>query len=77
VVVETDFGVKLGIFTCFDILFKSPAQDLAEEGVDGVIFPTMWFSELPFLTGRLVGSFGLKLFGVSSPSGPADVVLRA
>ncbi|KAH0817463.1 vanin-like protein 1 [Tenebrio molitor] len=50
VVVETDFGVKLGIFTCFDILFKSPAQDLAEEGVDGVIFPTMWFSELPFLT---------------------------
>lgn len=51
VVIETDFGVRFGIFTCFDVLFKRPAQDLLRKNVDGVIFPTMWHSELPFLTG--------------------------
>jgi predicted amidohydrolase len=50
VVIETDFGVRFGIFTCFDVLFKRPAQDLLRKNVDGVIFPTMWHSELPFLT---------------------------
>src|SRR5699024_12601527 len=30
-ILETDFGPKFGIFTCFDILFKSPAQDRSEE----------------------------------------------
>ncbi|RZB39275.1 CN hydrolase domain containing protein, partial [Asbolus verrucosus] len=50
VVIETDFGAKFGIFTCFDILFKKPAQDLLSDKVDAIIYPTMWFSELPFLT---------------------------
>nr|XP_008191353.1 PREDICTED: vanin-like protein 1 [Tribolium castaneum] len=50
VVIYTDFGVKFGIFTCFDILFKSPALDLVKEDIDGVIFPSNWYSELPFLT---------------------------
>ncbi|EFA06536.1 vanin-like protein 1 [Tribolium castaneum] len=50
IVIETDFGLKLGIFTCFDILFKAPAQELLKDGIDGAIYPSMWYSELPFLT---------------------------
>lgn len=52
---ETDFGIKFGMFTCFDILFQRPALELIEKyGIKHFIFPTMWFSELPFLTGRHV-----------------------
>ncbi|XP_063930380.1 vanin-like protein 1 [Zophobas morio] len=47
---ETDFGVKFGIFTCFDILFKSPAQPVLNENIDAIVYPTNWHSELPFLT---------------------------
>ncbi|XP_017778212.1 PREDICTED: vanin-like protein 1 [Nicrophorus vespilloides] len=46
----TDFGVKFGIFICFDIMFNEPAMKLVEQGVKHFIFPLMWFSELPFLT---------------------------
>lgn len=39
------------MFTCFDILFEIPPLTLTREtGVRNIIFPTMWFSELPFLT---------------------------
>lgn len=48
---ETDFNVTFGIFICFDILFKDPAIMLVDRGVKHFVFPTMWFSELPFLTG--------------------------
>jgi len=48
---KTDFGVTFGIFTCFDILFRSPALELVKKhGITNIIYPTMWFSELPFLT---------------------------
>ncbi|KAL3266913.1 hypothetical protein HHI36_011063 [Cryptolaemus montrouzieri] len=47
---DTDFGKTFGIFTCFDLLFKSPAMDLVRKGISNFIFPTMWFSELPFHT---------------------------
>ncbi|NWH68659.1 VNN1 Pantetheinase, partial [Geococcyx californianus] len=47
---ETPFG-KLGIFTCFDILFREPAVVLVRElQVDTVLFPTAWMNVLPFLT---------------------------
>ncbi|KFQ08700.1 Pantetheinase, partial [Leptosomus discolor] len=47
---ETPFG-KLGIFTCFDILFHEPAVVLVRElQVDTVLFPTAWINVLPFLT---------------------------
>ena len=68
---ETDFGVKFGIFTCFDILFKSPAQPVLNENID-IIYPTNWRSELPFLTGlfltvrhELFLKPSLRLFKVS------------
>jgi predicted amidohydrolase len=54
-ILDTDFGVKFGIFTCFDIIFEKPAVELVKEwGVTDIVFPTAWFSELPFLTGELV-----------------------
>lgn len=50
-VFDTDFGVTFGIFTCFDIIFEKPAVSLAKVlGVRDVVFPTAWYSELPFLT---------------------------
>jgi pantetheine hydrolase len=51
---ETDFGVTFGHFVCFDLLFAYPALDLVRKGVTDIIFPSMWFSELPFLTGMIV-----------------------
>lgn len=48
---DTDFGVKFGHFICFDLMFRSPALELVRtQNVTDIIFPTMWFSELPFLT---------------------------
>jgi hypothetical protein len=48
---ETDFGVTFGVFTCFDILFYEPVMHLINKGIKNFIFPVMWTSELPFLTG--------------------------
>lgn len=47
---ETDFGVTFGHFICFDILFKSPAIDLVNMGIRHILYPSMWFSETPFLS---------------------------
>ncbi|XP_058838304.1 vanin-like protein 1 isoform X2 [Topomyia yanbarensis] len=48
---ETDFGVTFGTFICFDLMFENPALQLIRDGVTDIIFTTMWFSELPFLSG--------------------------
>lgn len=50
---DTDFGVKFGHFICFDILFETPAITLINLGIKNIIFPSMWFSGMPFLTGIL------------------------
>ncbi|XP_073835516.1 vanin-like protein 1 [Musca autumnalis] len=48
---DTDFGVRFGHFVCFDILFYTPAQEMADKyGIKDFVFTTMWFSQLPFLT---------------------------
>ncbi|XP_038597617.1 vascular non-inflammatory molecule 2 [Tachyglossus aculeatus] len=47
---NTPFG-KLGVFTCFDILFHDPAVSVVRDlHVDTVLFPTAWMNALPFLT---------------------------
>lgn len=38
------------MFTCFDIQFEKPALLLTRNNITNIIFPTMWYSELPFLT---------------------------
>ncbi|XP_064611046.1 pantetheinase-like [Liolophura sinensis] len=46
---DTHFG-RFGLFTCFDILFRSPSVDLIEKhNVDTVLFPTAWMDALPLL----------------------------
>lgn len=50
---ETNFGVTFGTFICFDIMFEKPALQLVRQGVKHIVYPTMWFSEVPFLTGEL------------------------
>ncbi|XP_011165375.2 vanin-like protein 1 isoform X2 [Solenopsis invicta] len=48
---DTDFGVKFGTFICFDILFHEPALNLTRDlQVTDIVYPTAWFSILPFLT---------------------------
>lgn len=54
-VFNTDFGVTFGHFICFDLMFQVPAVQVVEKlNVTDVIFPTMWFSEMPYLTGENV-----------------------
>lgn len=49
---KTDFGVEFGHFICFDIAFGAPANELIKRGITNFAFPTMWFSEIPFLSGN-------------------------
>ncbi|CAK1590457.1 unnamed protein product [Parnassius mnemosyne] len=47
----TDFGVTFGHFICFDLMFQVPAvQVVQKHNLTDVIFSTMWFSEMPYLT---------------------------
>ncbi|XP_037046246.1 vanin-like protein 1 [Bradysia coprophila] len=47
---QTDFGVTFGHFICFDLLFYTPAFRILSMDITDIIFPAMWFSQLPFLT---------------------------
>lgn len=47
---QTDFDVTFGHFICFDILFKSPALDIVRRNVTHILYPSMWYSQAPFLT---------------------------
>lgn len=73
---DTDFGVKFGMFICFDMNFYSPVQELVKAGVKNFIFSSFWFSELPFLTGVQLqqswaygNNVNLLAAGASNPSG--------
>ncbi|XP_059050818.1 vanin-like protein 2 [Achroia grisella] len=48
---DTDFGVRFGHFICFDLMFQVPAIQVVEKNnITDVVFSTMWFSEIPYLT---------------------------
>ncbi|KAG5673214.1 hypothetical protein PVAND_003278 [Polypedilum vanderplanki] len=48
---DTDFGVRFGHFICFDIAYQYPALELVRNyNLTDIVYPTMWFSELPYLT---------------------------
>lgn len=57
---DTDFGVTFGMFTCFDILYKYPAIDILSRSKH-IIYPTAWYSETPFLTGKFLNFIFLVL----------------
>ncbi|XP_064467664.1 pantetheinase-like [Ornithodoros turicata] len=46
-VFETDFGAKVGMFICFDVLFKEASELVTKYKVDLAIMSTLWFDELP------------------------------
>ncbi|KOB75417.1 Vanin-like protein 1, partial [Operophtera brumata] len=49
---ETDFGVTFGHYVCFDLMFQVPAIQVVQKNqLTDIIFTTMWFSEMPYLTG--------------------------
>ncbi|KAJ8984125.1 hypothetical protein NQ317_017335 [Molorchus minor] len=49
--ITTKNNNTFGIFTCFDIMFDQPALNLTRDlGLTNILFPSMYFSELPFLT---------------------------
>lgn len=53
---ETDFGVKFGMFICFDILFKYPgANVLSDPTVTDIAYSVAWFSEIPFFHCNICG----------------------
>ncbi|XP_055307902.1 vanin-like protein 1, partial [Sitodiplosis mosellana] len=47
---RTDFNVTFGVCVCFDLMFDKPANSLVDQGVKHFVYPTMWFSEIPYLT---------------------------
>nr|XP_026488912.1 vanin-like protein 2 isoform X1 [Vanessa tameamea] len=48
---ETDFGVTFGHYICFDLMFQVPAVQVVEKkNITDIVFTTMWFSEMPYLT---------------------------
>ncbi|XP_050677596.1 vanin-like protein 2 isoform X2 [Leptidea sinapis] len=50
-VFTTDFGVTFGHFICFDLMFQVPAVQIVQKNnLTDIIFTTMWFSEMPYLT---------------------------
>nr|AXB88464.1 symplectin/biotinidase-like protein 2 [Phylliroe bucephala] len=47
---DTPFG-RIGMMTCFDILFKDPAVPMVRDhNITTIAFPTAWFDGLPLLT---------------------------
>lgn len=44
---ETNFGVKFGIFTCYDILFPQPSHFLIKSGIKNFVYPTAWGNKFP------------------------------
>lgn len=50
VIFKTSFGVKFGVFTCFDMVFRDPAIELVEKyGIRNIVFPTAWMDGFPIM----------------------------
>ena len=47
---DTNFGVRFGIFICFDSLFPDPPLELHKLGIQHFVFPTSWTNVPPILT---------------------------
>lgn len=54
---QTDFGVTFGVFICFDIFFKNAYIDAFDDNVDAFIFPSYWYSELPYLSCKYIFNY--------------------
>ena len=51
---DTPFG-RMGLFICFDILYRNPGiQLISEYGVQTMLYPTWWYDELPYRTAQQI-----------------------
>ncbi|XP_031634766.1 vanin-like protein 1 isoform X2 [Contarinia nasturtii] len=47
---KTDFNVTFGVCICFDLFFDEPTLDLVQQGIKHFVYPTKWYSEIPYLS---------------------------
>lgn len=59
---DTTFGVRFGIFICFDSLFPDPPLELVRLGVQHYVFPTDWSNIPPILTATQYQQVSLTCF---------------
>ncbi|XP_065844304.1 biotinidase-like [Oscarella lobularis] len=65
-VFTTSFGVKFGLFTCFDIFFQKPAQELVRQlGIKNIAFPTAWINRFPIMASVTVQQAWSRAMGVN------------
>ncbi len=50
---KTSFGVRFGMFICFDIQFDHPVQDLLNDGVRHFVYSTWWYNSPPIFTATM------------------------
>uniref|UniRef100_A0A8I3WR37 Biotinidase n=1 Tax=Callithrix jacchus TaxID=9483 RepID=A0A8I3WR37_CALJA len=63
---DTPFAGRFGVFTCFDILFFSPAVRLLRDyEVKHVVYPTAWMNQLPLLAAIEIQKAFAVAFGVN------------
>lgn len=66
IVFDTPFAGKVGIFTCFDILFFDPAVSLLRDPeVKHIVYPTAWMNQLPLLAAIQIQSAFAIAFGIN------------
>ena len=68
----TDFGAKIGLLICFDIIFEQPLRQLIYgEKVDAIAYSTWWVNYPPFWNGlqfqqAVSYSYGIDLLAAGS-----------
>lgn len=46
---ETSFGVRFGMFICFDILFEKPQVELFQQGIKNFVYSSWWVNFPPII----------------------------
>lgn len=73
----SSFGVKFGLFICYDMDFQEPAAGLYALGVRDFLFPTFWDNEPPMQTAAATQqgwsrARGVNLIAANSGDSPAS-----
>jgi len=73
----SSFGVRFGLFICYDMDFAEPATALYDMGVRDFLFPTFWDNEPPFQTAAASQqgwsrTWGVNLVAANSGDSPAS-----
>jgi len=61
----SSFGVKFGLFICYDMDFQEPASGLYALGVRDFLFPTFWDNEPPMQTAAATQQGWSRAWGVN------------